>query len=68
MVLLTYRTLYMRELVVLQARKFANAIEESIRLERLAEQAGGTMVTSHTFATMDEDGDGLQYLNVILKV
>ena len=26
------------------------------------------MVTSMTFATMDEDGDGLQHLNVVLKV
>lgn len=47
----------------------AAAIEESQRLARLNEQAGGTMVTGVSFATMDSDeGEGLQYLNVILKV
>ena len=54
---------------LLQARKVAAAIEESQRLARLDEQAGGTMVTGVSFATMDSDeGEGLQYLNVILKV
>lgn len=47
----------------------AAAIEESQRLARLNEQAGGSMVTGVSFATMDSDeGEGLQYLNVILKV
>lgn len=53
----------------LQARKVAAAIEESQRLARLNEQAGGTMVTGVSFATVDaDDGDGLQHLNIILKV
>ena len=47
----------------------AAAIEDSQRLARLNEQAGGTMVTGVSFATMDpEESDGLQHLNVILKV
>lgn len=47
----------------------AAAIEEAQRQARLNEQAGGTMVTGVTFATVDsEEGEGLQHLNVILKV
>lgn len=47
----------------------ASAIESSQRLARLDEQAGGTMVTGVSFATMDSDeGEGLQHLNMILKV
>jgi hypothetical protein len=54
----------------LQARKVANAIEDSQRLARLDDQAGGSMVTGVSFATMDNDdeNDSLQFLNVILKV
>lgn len=52
-----------------QARKVAAAIEDSQRLARLNEQAGGTMVTGVSFATIDsDDSDGLQHFNIILKV
>lgn len=54
-----------------QARKQAQAIEASLRLERLSQQAGSSMVTTKSFASMDEDGlDSeavLQRLNIILK-
>ena len=56
--------------LLLQARKIASAIEESQRLARLDDQMGGTMVTGVSFATMDtdEESEGLQSLNIILKV
>jgi len=54
-----------------QARRQAQAIESSLRLERLSQQAGGSMVTTKSLASMDEEGveaEGvLQRLNIILK-
>lgn len=46
----------------------AGVIEDSQRISRLEEQAGGSMVTSMTLATMDDNGEALQHLNVVLKV
>ena len=54
-----------------QARKQAQAIEASLRLERLSQQAGSSMVTTKSYASMDEEGleseAVLQRLNIILK-
>jgi hypothetical protein len=53
----------------LQARKQAEAIEVSARMDRLQAQAGGSMVTTNTLASMDEDDEtALKRLNLILKV
>lgn len=52
-----------------QARKQAEAIEIGMRMDRLAQQAGDSMVTTNTLASMDEDDDSaLKRLNLILKV
>lgn len=54
-----------------RARQAAEAIEDSRRLERLAEMAGGgNMVTLSSLASMDDDPDeqqSLQRMNIILK-
>ncbi len=53
----------------LQARKQAEAIEIGMRMDRLAQQAGESMVTTNTLASMDEDDDSaLKRFNLILKV
>lgn len=52
----------------MQARKQAEAIEISARMDRLAQQAGDSMVTTNTLASMDEDDDtALKRFNIILK-
>lgn len=52
----------------MQARKQAGAIEISVRMDRLAQQAGDSMVTTNTLASMDEDDDtALKRFNIILK-
>ena len=52
-----------------QARKQAEAIEIGMRMDRLAQQAGESMVTTNTLASMDEDDDSaLKRFNLILKV
>ena len=52
-----------------QARKQAEAIGVSVRMDRLQAQAGGSMVTTNTLASMDEDDEtALKRLNLILKV
>ena len=49
-----------------QARRLAEQAGDQNRLKKLDEQAGGSMVTSATFATQaDETGSGLQFLNII---
>ena len=64
-------TEYWRSVCVLpcpQARKQAEAIEVSVRMDRLQAQAGGSMVTTNTLASMDEDDEtALKRLNLILK-
>jgi hypothetical protein len=51
-----------------QARKQAEAIEISMRMDRLAQQASESMVTTNTLASMDEDDDtALKRFNIILK-
>lgn len=53
----------------MQARKQAEAIEIGMRMDRLAQQAGESMVTTNTLASMDEDDDSaLKRFNLILKV
>ena len=54
-----------------QARRQAEAIEASMRMDRLSAQAGESMVTTNTLASMDEDDAGstaLKRFNIILKV
>lgn len=52
----------------MQARKNAEAIELSMRLDRLQQQAGSSMVTTNTLASMDEEDDSaLKRFNIILK-
>ncbi len=54
---------------VMQARKNAEAVELAVRLDRLQQQAGSSMVTTNTLASMDEDDDSaLKRFNIILKV
>ncbi|BDA49072.1 Translation initiation factor IF-2 [Coccomyxa sp. Obi] len=51
-----------------EARKQAEAIEIGMRMDRLAQQAGESMVTTNTLASMDEDDDSaLKRFNLILK-
>lgn len=53
-----------------RARQAAEAVEDSRRLERLAEMAGGgNVVTLSSLASMDDDSEdqALQRMNVILK-
>ena len=54
----------------LQARKNAEAVELAMRLDRLQAQAGASMVTTNTLASMDEDESdaALKRFNIILKV
>ncbi len=53
----------------MQARKNAEAVELAVRLDRLQQQAGSSMVTTNTLASMDEDDDSaLKRFNIILKV
>lgn len=50
------------------ARKAAQLAEDAQRMERLAASAGGgSIVTTKTWASMDDDNESLQRLNVILK-
>jgi translation initiation factor IF-2 len=50
------------------ARKAAELAEDTQRLERLAASAGGgNIVTTKSWASMDDDSESLQRLNVILK-
>ena len=53
-----------------QARKNAEAVELAMRLDRLQAQAGASMVTTNTLASMDEDESdaALKRFNIILKV
>ena len=54
---------------VVQARKNAEAVELAVRLDRLQQQAGSSMVTTNTLVSMDEDDDSaLKRFNIILKV
>ncbi|KAK9814669.1 hypothetical protein WJX72_009524 [[Myrmecia] bisecta] len=51
-----------------EARKIAEAVEASQRLERLSQFAGSSMVTTKSFASIDdEESEALQRLNIILK-
>ncbi|EIE18948.1 initiation factor 2 [Coccomyxa subellipsoidea C-169] len=51
-----------------EARKQAEAIEIGMRMDRLAQQMGDSMVTTNTLASMDEDDEtALKRLNLILK-
>ncbi|CAL5226196.1 g9032 [Coccomyxa viridis] len=51
-----------------EARKNAEAVELAVRLDRLQQQAGSSMVTTNTLASMDEDDDSaLKRFNIILK-
>ena len=53
----------------MQARKNAEAVELAVRLDRLQQQAGSSMVTTNTLVSMDEDDDSaLKRFNIILKV
>ena len=53
----------------MQARKNAEAVELAVRLDRLQQQAGSSMVTTNTLASMDEEDDSaLKRFNIILKV
>ena len=55
--------------LLVQARKQAEAIEIGMRMDRLAQQMGDSMVTTNTLASMDEDDEtALKRLNLILKV
>lgn len=50
------------------ARAAADSALASSRLQRLADQAGGgSMITLSSLATMDDDVEALQRLNIILK-
>ncbi|CAK0786401.1 hypothetical protein CVIRNUC_009614 [Coccomyxa viridis] len=52
-----------------EARKNAEAVELAMRLDRLQAQAGASMVTTNTLASMDEDESdaALKRFNIILK-
>ena len=51
-----------------QARKVSEVAVAAQRLERLAEvSGGGSMITTRSLATIDEEGEALQRLNIVLK-
>jgi len=52
-----------------EARRLSEAAEQRQRLERLALMSGGgSMITSKSLATGDDDEEALKRMNVILKV
>lgn len=54
--------------MALQARKTAGAASDAQRLDRLTEQSSGTMITTRSMASMDDEEEAVQRINVILKV
>ncbi len=53
----------------IQARKAAEVAEAAQRLMRIAELAGGgSKVTLSSLATVDDDSEAMQRINIILKV
>jgi translation initiation factor IF-2 len=51
------------------ARENAKESAAGVRLQRMAEMTGGgSMVTLSSLATMDEDVESMQRLNLIIKV
>lgn len=51
-----------------EARRLSEAAEQRQRLERLALMSGGgSMITSKSLATGDDDEEALKRMNVILK-
>ena len=53
--------------MALQARKTAGAASDAQRLDRLTEQSSGTMITTRSMASMDDEEEAVQRINVILK-
>lgn len=51
-----------------QARERVKEATEQLRAEHLAEvSGGGSMVTLSSLASIDEDSDGIQRINIVLK-
>eukprot|EP00891_Asterochloris_glomerata_P001672 jgi/Astpho2/1672/fgenesh1_pm.00032_%23_8_t len=50
-----------------EARKTAGAASDAQRLDRLTEQSSGTMITTRSMASMDDEEEAVQRINVILK-
>ncbi|KAF5827343.1 P-loop containing nucleoside triphosphate hydrolase protein [Dunaliella salina] len=51
-----------------EAREAAEVVQEKVRMQRMAEMTGGgSMVTLSSLATVDEDSEAMQKLNLIIK-
>jgi len=51
-----------------EARDAAEVVQEKVRMQRMAEMTGGgSMVTLSSLATVDEDTEAMQKLNLIIK-
>lgn len=49
------------------ARRDAQLQEEALRQQHFADMTGGSMVTLSSLATIDEDSEALQRLNIVIK-
>ena len=61
-------TVFENTAMALQARKTAGVASDAQRLDRLTEQSSGTMITTRSMASMDDEEEAVQRINVILKV